>query len=169
MALAETLTFLISLILGRVDDLNSAIIKLGLFVLLLALFSKGVKKAFPEDTKIANVIAVVVALMSVRLMPSIWLPAIGKFLWVLLVILVPYLIVDKMLKKWSLIKAGFLSAIYFGVYLLVSEESYWSFKIFKYLVRDLLDYWYYYNWQIIIVIVLVIVYSILRIAKRRKS
>ncbi|MBU4241893.1 MAG: hypothetical protein KKF52_01540, partial [Nanoarchaeota archaeon] len=64
--LSNTLISLVSLILGRVNDMNSAIIKLGLFALLLVVFSKGAKKAFPEDAKIANVISVIVALMAVR-------------------------------------------------------------------------------------------------------
>lgn len=166
---ADTLVSLMSFIFGTVNDTASALTKLAIFTLLLLVFLKGATRAFPDDPRIAKVVSVIVALLAVRLMPPLWLPAIGSFIWVMLAILLPYLVVDKMIKKWSIVKGVFLAAIYLGVYLLVSGNAEWGFGVFGSFARNFRDYWYYYNWQILFALAGLVVFIIFRHAKKEKS
>ncbi len=161
-SLADTLIYLVSVIFGTVNDISSAVTKLLFFALLIAVFFKGSTKAFPENARAARVISVIVALLAVRGLPEPWLPFVARFMWILIVIALPYLFIDKLLPRFSVLKLVFLASTYFGIYLLMTGSISGFFN-------DILDYWHYYSLHIILALTAFIAYLILRRAYKNKE
>jgi len=155
---ASNILPIISLFLGEARDTNEAIIRIGFFALFFVIFSRGTKRVFPENPP-SIVIAAILSLISVRLIPLLWLLLLGKFLLVFAVVLLPYIFVDKIVHRWSATKFLLLFAIYFGVYLLLSGFEF-SFFINRYLS---------YRWQSVIAISLLVLYIVWQFASRSKS
>lgn len=160
-------TLLISSAFGNVADENEAVVKLCLFVLLFALFSKSASRIFPESKFVTAVFSFVVSLIAVRMMPIVWLMPLGKVLWVLAVIVLPYLIVDAIAHEWNLLKIILLVAAYFGIYLLIATLGFWGFGLVFEAVADTKRLMFLYQWQSIVVGGLLVIYVIAHLAGKK--
>ncbi len=162
-------TWLISAALGSVADENEAIVRLSLFVLLFALFSKGSARIFTESKFVTSVFSLVVSLIAVRLMPLVWIMPVGKIIWVLAVVVLPYLIVDALVHEWNLLKVLLLVLSYFGIYLLLVSIGFWGFGLIFEAVQDTKRLMFLYQWQSIIVGALVVIFVITNLVKTKKT
>ena len=161
--------WIVSALLGTAADENEAIVKLSLFILLFALFSKSSMRIFPDNKFVVNVFSLVVALMAVRLMPIIWITPLGKFLWVLAMAVLPYLIVDAIVHRWGLLKIGLLAAAYFGTYLVLISLDFWGFGLVFEAFRELKRYTFMYQWQSVVVGAALVFFVISQFALKSKG
>lgn len=163
-------TWLTSAMLGPVADENEAIVRLSLFILIFALFGKSLSRLFPENKFVANVLALVIGLISVRLMPLVWLMPLGKFIWVLALLVVPYLLVDALVHEWALLKIVFLVAAYFFVYLLVVTLNFWGFGLVMESVAWAKEMFYYNRWQSVFAVLIIVLIVIMQsVSKKNKE
>lgn len=160
-------TLLISAALGAVADENEAVVKLCLFVLLFALLSKGSARIFTESRFATSLFSFVVALIAVRLTPLVWLMPLGKVLWVLAVIVLPYLIVDAIMHEWNLLKVLMLVLAYFGIYLLIATLGFWGFGLVFEAVQDTKRMMFLYQWQSVVVGGLLVIYVIAQLVRKK--
>lgn len=158
---------LISSVFGTVADENGAVVKLCLFVLLFALFSKGSARIFTESRFATAVFSFVVSLIAVRMMPLVWLMPLGKVLWVLAVLVLPYLIVDSIVHEWGLMKILLLAAAYFGIYLVIATLGFWGFGLVFEAVADTKRLMFLYQWQSVVVGGLLVIYVISLLARKK--
>ena len=161
--------WLISAALGSVADENEAIVKLSLFVLLFALFSKGSARIFTESKFVTSVFSLVVSLIAVRLMPLVWLMPLGKVLWVLAVVVLPYLIVDAIVHEWGILKILLLVLSYFGIYLLLVSIGFWGFGLIFEAVQDTKRLMFLYQWQSVVAGALLVIYVVAHLVKTKKK
>lgn len=159
---------LISSVFGTVADENEAVVKLCLFVLLFALFSKGSARIFTESKFATSLFSFVVSLLAVRMMPLVWLMPLGKVLWVLAVLVLPYLIVDAIMHEWNLLKVLMLVLAYFGIYLLIATLGFWGFGLVAEAVTDTKRLMFLYQWQSVVVGGLLVLYVILHLVRKKK-
>lgn len=165
MSISSGFQTFVSAVFGPVVDMNEAMIKLGLFAVLLVALLKGARRAMPENNKVPAVVSVVLALLAVRLMPKEWLLPLGNLLWIAAIVLVPYIIIDMAVKKWGALKAVLLIAMYIGIYLLAG--GYTGFGMSFRLAHDLRLYWYYYQSEIIVLGAVIAIYIAYKITKRK--
>ncbi|MDD4877697.1 MAG: hypothetical protein PHO02_01520 [Candidatus Nanoarchaeia archaeon] len=158
---------LISSVFGAVADENEAVVKLCLFVLLFALFSKGSARIFTESRFATSLLSFVIALISVRMMPILWIMPLGKVLWVLAVIVLPYLIVDAIMHEWNLLKVLMLVLAYFGIYLLIATLGFWGFGLVFEAMADTKRLMFLYQWQSVVVGALLVLYVIALLVKKK--
>lgn len=159
--------WLISQIFGNVANENEAVVKLCLFVLLFALLSKGSARIFTESRFATSLFSFVIALIAVRLMPLVWIMPLGKVLWVLAVIVLPYLIVDALVHEWGLMKILLLVAAYFGIYLLIATLGFWGFGLVFEAMADTKRLMFLYQWQSIVVGCLLVLYVLAQLIRRK--
>ncbi|MDI6737771.1 MAG: hypothetical protein QME12_04625 [Nanoarchaeota archaeon] len=161
-------TWLISSVFGNIANENEAVVKLCLFVLLFALFSRGSTRIFPESKFAISLFSLIVALIAVRMTPIAWLMPLGKVLWVLAVLVLPYLIVDAIMHEWTLIKVAMLALAYFGIYLLIASLGFWGFGLVFEAVQDTKRLMFLYQWQSVVVGALVAMYALTLLVKKKK-
>ncbi|MFH1065521.1 MAG: hypothetical protein V1734_03385 [Nanoarchaeota archaeon] len=162
-------TLLISSMFGTVANENEAIVKLSLFVLLFALFSKGSARIFTESRFVTSVFSFVVSLIAVRMMPLVWIMPLGKVIWVLAVMVLPYLIVDAIVHEWNLLKVLLLVFAYFGIYLILVSIGFWGFGLIFEAVQDTKRLMFLYRWQSIVAGALLVIYVIAQLVKTKKT
>ena len=161
--------WLISAALGSVADENEAIVKLSLFILLFALFSKGSARIFTESKFVTAVFSLVVSFIAVRLMPLVWIMPVGKIIWVLAVVVLPYLIVDAIVHEWGLLKILLLVLSYFGIYLLLVSIGFWGFGLIFEAVQDAKRLMFLYTWQSVVVGALLVIFVISQLVRTKKK
>ncbi|HII15042.1 MAG TPA: hypothetical protein HA362_01905 [Nanoarchaeota archaeon] len=162
-------TWIISGALGSVANENEAIVKLSLFILLFALFSKSSMRLFPDNKFVVNVFSLVISLLAVRLMPLLWIMPLGKFLWVLAMAALPYLLVDAIFHNWGPLKIGLLVAAYFGAYLVLLSLDYWGFGLVFEAVKELKRYTFMYQWQSVVIGAALALLVIAQFAGKKKA
>lgn len=165
----SALIWLISSLFGAVADENEAIVKLSLFILLFAVFSKSSARIFTESKFVTVVFSLVVSFISVRLMPLVWIMPMGKILWVLAVIALPYLIVDAIVHEWCLLKVLLLVLSYVGIYLLLVSTGFWGFGLIFEAVQDAKRLMFLYTWQSVVVGALVVLFVISQLVRTKKK
>lgn len=161
-------TLLISAVFGPVADENEAVVKLCLFVLLFALLSKSSARIFTESKFAVSLLSFVVSLIAVRMTPLVWLMPLGKVLWVLAVVVLPYLIVDAIMHEWNLIKVLMLVLAYFGIYLVVATLGFWGFGLVAEAVTDTKRLMFLYQWQSVVVGSLLVLYVLAHLVSKKK-
>jgi len=157
--------YIISLLLGNSPDLETAFIRLGIFALLLLAFQKGTNRIFSESRNAAIVASLVVAALATRLMPLPWVSSMGKLLVVILVLILPYLAVDKLLKKWGAAKILLLLFTYLGLYVLFSGQSLSLAGMY----HDIMAYLKYYSWQLLLLLAVIVIYFSARFARHSRK
>jgi hypothetical protein len=156
------------LILGKVYTVNEALIKIALFAILFGVFFKGLQGVFPKTPSVSKLIAALMGIIAVRLMPNLWLTSMGKILVVAAIIIIPFVIINLIFKKWNLLKVAFLILSYLGVYLIVGGTGFLEFGFWNQSLADLRYYYNVYKFQFIVVIFSLIAYFSLRYFKKER-
>lgn len=158
----------VSVILGNASSTNEAVIKLAMFAILFGAFVKSLGPYFRDFPTISKTMAAFISIIGIRLMPEAWTLGIGKMIWVAVLVILPYLIVSILLKKWNLFKIFVLAVAYMGIYFVAGGISLWGPGF----VPNSYSYLYYiysvYFYQIIIITACIIGYLCLRWSKVRK-
>ena len=75
-------------------------VKLGLFIILFSFLMLGSKKVFPpEQSKVAMLVAAILALIGMKFMPEMWITGLGTLIWIAALALLPYAIVSIFIKE----------------------------------------------------------------------
>ncbi|MBU2590247.1 MAG: hypothetical protein KKB39_05800, partial [Nanoarchaeota archaeon] len=98
-------------------------VKLGLFIILFSFLMISMKKVFPPEHKNAGIIvALVIALIAMKFMPEQWVVGLGQMIWIIALILLPYMILSIFFKDtsgkkkyvfWTLLISSYVLLIYF--------------------------------------------------------
>ncbi len=89
---------------GAFDAAGSDIfVKIALWMVMFAGLYFGATRAFPDNTRVPGVIAIVISFIAIRFMPLAWLGAFKTYLFVAAILLVPYFVVSMVFHnpKWK--------------------------------------------------------------------
>ncbi|MEA3378424.1 MAG: hypothetical protein U9Q69_02175 [Nanoarchaeota archaeon] len=104
---------------------NEIVLKLGLFIVLLALFKSGFTKLklFEEHPNYNLIVGAIFALISVKFMPVIYSNTIGSLIWVFALFFLPYTLIGLIIqsKGWKIFLTGL---IVIGIYYLVTNGGF---------------------------------------------
>ncbi|MBU2638855.1 MAG: hypothetical protein KJ955_07820 [Nanoarchaeota archaeon] len=150
-------------------------IKIGLFVILFSFLMLGAKKAFPpEHQTAAMLVAFILALISMKFMPEVWIAGMGNVIWIAALALLPYAIVTIFIKddvtpegklsKKKLIFTLLAYAVLIFSVLQVKKSPYWlrSMGMSGGYIEAWEDttYWVSQRWWLLLLIALVVLFII---------
>lgn len=147
---------MISILLGNVNNINEAFMRVALWIVLFAVIIKGLKNVFPENQSLVMTIGFIFSVLGIRFMPWFWIEGLGKLLMVMLILIVPYYVTNLIFKKWSLLKVIILVSGYLGLYLIIS--GYQGVTFYENFVFNLKYFYDIYKIQIVLAITLIILY-----------
>jgi len=148
------------LFFGPLNNSSELISKLAIFFLILAVLAKNAKQWLNKNAAIA--IAIIISLIATRFMPNKLALFLGQSLIIAIIILVPYLIVNHIIKEKGLLKIIALIAFYSLTFYIISNNA--TKRAF---FDNIFAYIYYYNWQVVLAMAVVSLYLLQRYAKKR--
>lgn len=131
----EVFTWILEFFFGgeSVLESNILLIKFGLWLMTLAiLFWVLIKANIIEHRAAAGIIAAVVSLIGVKFMPDSWVMALATVfrfivLWIVIIIVVPYLVVTRLIKTPGWPRRIILAIIYVAIFFGITQLSYFEF------------------------------------------
>lgn len=150
---------------------NINILRLLMAVVIIAVLYSGLEKAFRGNKGAAIVVSVVIAIIGVRFMPAELLLKLAAFIWVLLFLAVPYLLIGRVVDNVWVKVLGSVAAALVLLYLLRGYIGF-GFDLgfvegIYYLVADNLGIAYG-GWVLAVAIVAVVIIVALFLLKKKK-